>query len=96
MLLQTLLTARPHHDLLAADFHELPDVTIAGRNAPLVATTVSCFCWLRCVLAELLPHAQTKIEVCLAPAHDNVSSLSRQKLTAQIRSTSMFASMPSF
>lgn len=41
ILLQTLCSVRPNHTLLLADFHALPDVVIPGRNAPLVATTVS-------------------------------------------------------
>ncbi len=39
------LQARPSHTLIAADFDELPEVAVAGINAPLVATTVS-HCWL--------------------------------------------------
>ncbi len=34
------LQARPSHTLIAADFDELPEVAVAGVNAPLVATTV--------------------------------------------------------
>lgn len=40
MLIQTLVAARPCHDIVFADFHSLPDVVIPGHNAPLVATTV--------------------------------------------------------
>lgn len=40
-LLQALHAARPNHRLMAADFSELPDVQIPGRNAPLVSTTVN-------------------------------------------------------
>ena len=40
-LLEVLCKARPHHCILAADFDELPETTIAGKNAPLVASTVS-------------------------------------------------------
>ena len=47
-LLETLCAARPLHCLLAADFNELPETTIPGKNAPLVATTVR-----RCHLTEL-------------------------------------------
>lgn len=36
-LLETLHGARPNHRLVAADFDSLPGVTMAGRNAPLVA-----------------------------------------------------------
>lgn len=32
--------ARPNHTLIAADFDELPEVAVAGVNAPLVASTV--------------------------------------------------------
>mmetsp|Transcript_3237 Transcript_3237/g.8191 ORF Transcript_3237/g.8191 Transcript_3237/m.8191 type:complete len:456 (+) Transcript_3237:178-1545(+) len=38
-LFETLHRVRPNHRLLAADFSELPDVQIAGRNAPLVSNT---------------------------------------------------------
>ncbi|CAL5218657.1 g361 [Coccomyxa viridis] len=38
-LLEVLCKARPHHCILAADFDELPETTIAGKNAPLVAST---------------------------------------------------------
>ena len=40
-LLEVLCKARPHHCIVAADFDELPETTIAGKNAPLVASTVS-------------------------------------------------------
>lgn len=40
-LLDTLQRARPSHTLIAADFDRLPEVAVAGINAPLVATTVS-------------------------------------------------------
>ena len=40
-LLEALCAARPAHCLLAADFDALPDTRIPGKNAPLVATTVS-------------------------------------------------------
>eukprot|EP00899_Mesostigma_viride_P015040 jgi/Mesvir1/23537/Mv18237-RA.2 len=39
-LLNTLHAARPAHMLIAADFATLPDVTIEGDRAPLVASTV--------------------------------------------------------
>ncbi|EFN53988.1 hypothetical protein CHLNCDRAFT_25175, partial [Chlorella variabilis] len=39
-LLDTLHQARPSHTLIAADFDCLPEVSVAGANAPLVATTV--------------------------------------------------------
>lgn len=51
MLLDTLTQARPNHDLLLGDFDKLPDVRISGRNAPLVATTVS-----------IMPGAQQEME----------------------------------
>ncbi|PRW05767.1 S-adenosyl-L-methionine-dependent methyltransferase [Chlorella sorokiniana] len=38
-LLDTLQRARPSHTLIAADFDALPEVAVAGINAPLVATT---------------------------------------------------------
>ncbi len=47
-LLEALCAARPAHCLLAADFDALPDTTIPGKNAPLVATTVRA---TSCVLA---------------------------------------------
>ena len=40
-LLEALCAARPAHCLLAADFDALPDTAMPGKNAPLVATTVS-------------------------------------------------------
>jgi hypothetical protein len=36
-LLETIHTAVPHHTLIAADFNCLPEVRVAGRNAPLVS-----------------------------------------------------------
>lgn len=39
-MLHVLPQARPSHTLIAADFDELPEVAVAGTNAPLVATTV--------------------------------------------------------
>lgn len=39
-LLETLHDARPNHSIIAADFDHLPDVKIAGKNAPLVAEKV--------------------------------------------------------
>jgi hypothetical protein len=36
-LLETLHTAVPYHTLIAADFSALPEVQVAGRNAPLVS-----------------------------------------------------------
>jgi hypothetical protein len=36
-LLEALHGAAPHHTLIAADFDALPDVRVAGRNAPLVS-----------------------------------------------------------
>ena len=41
MMFESLLKAFPTHTLLMADFHQLPDVSIPGKNAPLVAATVS-------------------------------------------------------
>ena len=38
ILLQTLQAARPNHHLVMADFTSLPDVVIAGRQAPLVTS----------------------------------------------------------
>lgn len=38
-LFDALHRALPRHALLAADFDELPEVVIPGRNAPLVAST---------------------------------------------------------
>jgi len=37
-LFDVLHTARPAHRLIAADFDALPDVMVAGTNAPLVAS----------------------------------------------------------
>ncbi|KAK9829752.1 hypothetical protein WJX72_007676 [[Myrmecia] bisecta] len=37
-LLETLCDAVPYHNLILADFDELPDVTIPGTSAPLVAS----------------------------------------------------------
>lgn len=42
-LLRTMQRARPQHMLVAADFDALPDVKIAGTNAPLVSETVLLF-----------------------------------------------------
>ncbi len=39
-LLQRICAARPNHVIIAADFDELPDVTVPGQGAPLVASTV--------------------------------------------------------
>ena len=39
-LLDALCAALPAHTLLAADFDALPDTSLPGVNAPLVATTV--------------------------------------------------------
>ena len=39
-LLDTLVKARPFHCILAADFDQLPETRIPGKNAPLAATTV--------------------------------------------------------
>ena len=41
-LLDALCAALPAHTLLAADFDALPDTSLPGVNAPLVATTVRC------------------------------------------------------
>ena len=41
MLLQSLQAARPNHNLIMADFTSLPDVVIAGRQAPLVTSKVT-------------------------------------------------------
>lgn len=41
-LLDALCAALPAHTLLAADFDALPDTSLPGVNAPLVATTVCC------------------------------------------------------
>lgn len=38
--LHTLQHVRPQHMIIAADFDQLPDVKIAGTNAPLVSQTV--------------------------------------------------------
>ncbi|EIE25916.1 DUF185-domain-containing protein [Coccomyxa subellipsoidea C-169] len=40
MLLDTLVKACPFHCILAADFDQLPETRIPGKNAPLAATTV--------------------------------------------------------
>ena len=40
MLLHSLQKARPNHHLIMADFTSLPDVVIAGRQAPLVTSKV--------------------------------------------------------
>jgi len=37
-LFEVLHRARPNHRIVAADFDHLPDVAVAGRNAPLVAS----------------------------------------------------------
>ena len=42
-LLETLHVARPNHTVIAADFDMLPDVQIAGKNAPLVSEKVGCW-----------------------------------------------------
>ena len=42
-LLQTIAVSRPHHVIIASDFDALPDVTIAGVSAPLVASQVGTF-----------------------------------------------------
>ena len=39
-LLQQICAARPNHLIIAADFDELPEVTVPGHGAPLVASTV--------------------------------------------------------
>ena len=39
-LLQTIAVSRPHHVIMASDFDTLPDVTVAGVSAPLVASQV--------------------------------------------------------
>lgn len=44
-LMRTLQRARPQHIIIAADFDALPDVRIAGTNAPLVSQTVPLFIW---------------------------------------------------
>ena len=41
-LLDALCGALPAHTLLAADFDALPDTSLPGVNAPLVATTARC------------------------------------------------------
>eukprot|EP00198_Chlamydomonas_reinhardtii_P004507 XP_001693843.1 predicted protein [Chlamydomonas reinhardtii] len=38
--MELLHAVRPNHSLIAADFDKLPDVRLAGRNAPLVAEKV--------------------------------------------------------
>ncbi|KAL0028989.1 hypothetical protein WJX77_009984 [Trebouxia sp. C0004] len=40
-LLQRICAARPNHVIIAADFDELPDVTVPGQGAPLVASTIN-------------------------------------------------------
>lgn len=40
-LFDTIHTAVPRHSLVASDFDQLPDVKVAGRNAPLVSSIVS-------------------------------------------------------
>ena len=42
-LLHTIAVSRPHHVIIASDFDALPDVTIAGVSAPLVASQVGTF-----------------------------------------------------
>ena len=39
-LLQRICAARPNHVIIAADFDQLPDVTVPGQGSPLVASTV--------------------------------------------------------
>ena len=39
-LLEVLIRARPNHSLVLADFDFLPEVRIAGKNAPLVAEKI--------------------------------------------------------
>lgn len=39
-LLHRICAARPNHVIIAADFDELPDVTVPGQGSPLVASTV--------------------------------------------------------
>ena len=39
-LLHTIAVSRPHHIIFASDFDALPDVTITGVSAPLVASQV--------------------------------------------------------
>ena len=41
MLLKSIVAETPNHTILLADFDQLPEVKIPGRNAPLVSTTVS-------------------------------------------------------
>lgn len=41
MMIASLVKSFPSHSVLLADFHALPDVKIQGKNAPLVAATVS-------------------------------------------------------
>lgn len=52
MLLKALLQARPNHHLIMADFAQLPDVQIPGRNAPLVTAMVRL---LRCPNTWAIP-----------------------------------------
>jgi hypothetical protein len=40
-LMETIHDARPNHSIIAADFDYLPDVTIPGKNAPLVSEKVN-------------------------------------------------------
>ena len=42
--LRALFHARPHNQLICADFDALPEVQVQGVNAPLVATTVRTLC----------------------------------------------------
>ena len=39
-LLHTIAVSRPHHVIIASDFDALPDVTVLGVSAPLVASQV--------------------------------------------------------
>lgn len=43
-LLDIIHGLRPNHSLIAADFDALPDVSVAGTNAPLVAEKVGMGC----------------------------------------------------
>lgn len=40
-LLQRICAARPNHVIIAADFDELPDVSVPGQGGPLVASTMN-------------------------------------------------------
>lgn len=51
-LFDTIHTAIPRHQIIASDFDHLPDVKVAGRNAPLVSSIVS-LCGNNCVIRDM-------------------------------------------